>query len=788
MNALDRKLWRDLINLRGQAFAIAAVMASGFACYIMFLSTLDSLQLSRELYYRDYRFAEVFAPLKRAPDAVRQRIADIDGVDKVDTRVVAPLTIEIEGFPDPVTGVVTSIPDSGDPLLNRIYLRSGQLVDAGRSNEVVISEPFAEAHGFQPGDTLHIIIRGKRKQLRIVGIGGSPEYIYQLAPGTLFPDHEHFGVLWMARTPLSHAYDMEGAFNSVVLSLTRDANAQDIIDRLDRILKPYGSTGAFVREDQGSHKFLAEELQQLENLSGLFPIIFLSVAAFLLNVVVTRLVGTQREQIAALKAFGYGNLAIAIHYLKLIMLIVFAGVLLGIALGAWLGVQLSEIYAGLFRLPFLNFVLYPSRIVQAATFTAVAGLLGTLVAVRIVLKLQPAEAMRPETPAIYRQTLIETLGLKRLLSAPSRMILRHIGHKPLKSALSVLGIAFACAILMTGRFQEDTIDYMMYVHYGVSDRNDISVLFSEPTSYKALTELRSLPGVEYGEAVRGVAARLVFENRSYRTYINGYEPNAEIKRLVDRDLEPVRLPRSGIVLNEYLGKEILGVRSGDLLTVEVLEGSQPVQQIPVVSLVHQDLGVGAYMDIKALNRLMGEGNAISGAYLYIDDAQQNEIFRRLKEMPRIVGTVVREQALNAYHRTMDETMLFWASVATFFAGIISVGVVYNSARITLTERSHELASLRVLGFTRGEISYILLGELAILTLLAIPLGLLLGNLMCAYIAASIENDLYRVPLILSPHTYAFAALVILVSTAISGLLVRRRLDHLDLIEVLKTKE
>jgi len=788
MLALDRKLWRDLVNLRGQAFAIAAVMASGFACYLMFLSTLDSLQLSRESYYRDYRFAEIFAPLKRAPESVRQRIAEIKGVDKVDTRVVAPLTIDIEGFPDPVTGVVTSIPDSGDPLLNRIYLRSGRLVEAGRDDEVIISEAFAEAHGFQPGDKLHIIIRGKRKLLRIVGIGGSPEYIHQLRPGAVFPDHERFGILWMARTPLSHAYDMEDAFNSVVLSLSRDASAQDVIDRLDMILKPYGTTGAFVRDDQGSHKFLTQELQQLENLSGLFPIIFLGVAAFLLNVVVTRLVGTQREQIAALKAFGYGNAAIAIHYVKLIMLIVFAGIVMGVAVGAWLGVVLSEIYVELFRLPFLDFVLRPARIVQAASFTVVAGLLGTLTAVRTAVRLKPAEAMRPEAPAVYRQTLVEALGLKRFFSAPTRMILRHIGHKPYKSALSVLGIAFACAILMTGRFQEDTISFMMDVHYGLSERDDISLMFSEPTSYKALAELRSLPGVEYGEAVRGVPARLVFEHRSYRAHISGYEPNGEIKRLVSADLKPVSLPRSGIVLNEYLAEAILGIRPGELLTVEVLEGSQPVRQIPVVSLVRQDLGVGAYMDIEALNRLMQEGNAISGAYLYIDEAQKNEIFRRLKDRPRIVGTAVREQEIRNFHRTMDETMLFWTTVATVFASVIAIGVVYNSARITLTERSRELASLRVLGFTRGEISYILLGELALLTLLAIPLGLLLGNGLCGYIAASLDNELYRVPLILAPHTYAFAALVILASATVSGLLVRRRLDHLDLIEVLKTKE
>ncbi|MGB5517647.1 MAG: FtsX-like permease family protein [Gammaproteobacteria bacterium] len=788
MLALDRKLFRDMNRLRGQAFAIVAVMASGVACFIMFLSTLDSLQLSRELYYRDYRFAEVFAPLKRAPESVKQRIATIEGLDKIDTRVVAPITIDIEGFPEPVTGVVTSIPDRGEPLLNRLYLRSGRLVEAGRDDEIVISNTFAEAHNFYTGDKLHIITRGKRKQLRIVGIASSPEYIHQLRPGGIFPDFEHFGVMWMARTPLSHAYEMEAAFNDIVITLSADAKEQDVIDRLDMILKPYGSTGAYIREDQVSHKFLTQELKQMETLAGLFPVIFLGVAAFLLNVVVTRLVGNQREQIAALKAFGYDNFTIAIHYLKMIMLIVAAGIIVGTAAGTWLGVELSKIYVGLFRLPFLNFELQPVRIIQVSLFTVIAGLVGTLAAVRTVITLKPAEAMRPEAPAGYRQTFIEALGLKNLFSAPTRMILRHIGHKPLKSALSVLGIALACAILMTGRFQEDTITFMMDVHYGLSERDDISLVFSEPTSYRALAELRSLPGVEYGEAGRTVPARLVYEHRSYLTAVHGYEPNGEIKRLVNAELEPVTLPQSGIVLNEYLAKEILGVRVGDLVTVEVLEGSQPIRQIPVVSLVHQDLSVGAYMDLAELNRLMREGNAISDAYLYIDESRKNELFERLKERPRIVSTLVREQEIMNFYRIMDETMLFWTFVATLFAGVIAVGIVYNSARITLTERSRELASLRVLGFTRGEISYILLGELAILTLLAIPPGLFIGYGLCGYIALSLENELYRVPLVLEPHTYAFSALVILIAATVSGLLVRRQLDHLDLIEVLKTKE
>lgn len=788
MTALDRKLWRDLWHLRGPAFAITLVMASGVACFVMFLTTLDSLLLSRDLYYRDYRFAEVFAPLTRAPESVSQRIAEIDGVDKVDTRVVAPLTIDIDGFDEPVIGRITSVPDSGEPLLNQLYLRSGRLIEPGRNDEVIVAETFAEAHGLRPGDSLHVIIKGKRKKLRIVGTGGSPEYIHQLRPGGMFPDFERWGVFWMGRTALSHAYEMDGAFNHIVLTLSRDAYDQDVIDQVDDILKRYGGVGAFTREDQTSHRFLAQELTQLENLSGLFPFIFLGVAAFLLNVVVTRLVGSQREQIATLKAFGYSNGTVALHYLQMIMLIVAAGILIGVAAGAWLGHALSEIFAGLFRLPFLHFELHPIRILQSTLITVVAGLLGTLVAVRAAVSLKPAEAMRLEAPAIYSRTLIEEVGLQRLFSAPTRMILRNIGHKPVKSLLSVMGIALACGILMTGRFQENTVSFMMDVHYGLSQREDISVWFNEATSRGALAELRSLQGVDHGEAFRGILTRLVHEHRSYRVFLYGFEPDSTIKRLVNSELRTVALPSDGVVLNEYLAREILDIQIGDVLTLEVLEDSQPVRQVPVVALIRQDLGVGAYMHLDALNRLMREGHAISGAFLYIDDRYANEVYQQLKDRPQIAGTAIRLQEIRNFHRTMDETMLFWTYVATLFAVVIAVGIVYNNARITLTERSRELASLRVLGYTRGEISYILLGELAVLTLVAVPIGLWFGRGLCGYIAVSIENDLYRVPLILEPATYAFAASVVLIAAVSSGLWVRRHLDRLDLIEVLKTKE
>jgi putative ABC transport system permease protein len=788
VTALDRKLWRDLWQLRGPAVAIAFVIAAGVAVFVMFLTTLDSLQISRASFYNNSRFAEVFAPLKRAPESVRARIAAIPGVHHVDTRVVAPVTIDLPDFLEPITGLITSVPDDTEPLLNNLFIKAGRRVEGGRDDEVVISEAFAGAHQFQPGDKLAVVVKGKRKDLTIVGTAISPEHIHQLRPGGVFPDYERYGVMWMARTPLATAYDMEGGFNHVVASLVPGAAVDDVIERLDDLLAPYGGAGAVAREDQTSHRFLSQEFRVLESLAGIFPTIIMGVAAFLLNVVITRLVGTQRDQIATLKAFGYRNRDVALHYFKLVTVIVLLGSVIGVLGGVALARWLSAIYTEFFRLPYLIFVLPPSVLVNAVLISLAAALLGTWVAVRRAARLQPAEAMRPEAPALFRKTRVERLGIDRWLSQPTRMILRHIGHAPIKSLLSVLGIAFAVGTLMTGRFQEDSVTYMMHVQYGLAQREDIAVTFVDPTSRRALYDLKNLRGVEYGEVFRWVPVRLRFEHRTHRTAIRGMQPDGELQRLIDEARRrPVQLPAEGLVITDYLA-DLLGVRPGDTITVEVLEGNRPVRAVPVTAVIHQLVGVSAYMDLSALNRLLKEGPAISGAYLAIDELYAKEIYRKLKDMPRIAGTVVRVQEIKNFHETMEETMLFFTFVATLFASVVALGIVYNSARITLTERSRDLASLRVLGFTRGEISYILLGELALLTVVAIPLGLFIGRWLCWYIAQSLESDLYRVALILEPDTYAFAATVTLVAVVTSALIVRRRLDQLDLIGVLKTRE
>lgn len=787
MRALHRKLLRDLWRMRGQVLAIMLVIGSGVATLVMSVSCLRSLLRTRDAFYAELRFADVFASLERAPEALATRLAEIPGVRQVETRVLAPATLELEGYHEPIVANLLSIPDLGQPELNRLHLVAGRTVAPGRADEAVLSDAFAELHGIAPGDLLEATVNGRRKRLEVVGIALGADTLLQAAPDSVFPDFERFALLWLPRTALEAAYDMEGAFNDVSLALAPGASRPEVIARIDELLEPYGGLGAYGREDQRSHRYLSEEFKQLAQMARIFPTIFLGVAAFLLNVVTTRLIRTQREQIAALKAFGYRDLEVGLHYLQMVLAIALVGAVLGIGLGGWLGRGLSDMYMDYYRFPELAYRVSAVEVLIALGVSLAAAATGALFAVRGAVRLPPAEAMRPEAPARYRVSLVERLGLGRLLAQPARMVVRNLERTPLKTALTVVGIAFACAVLIVGAFFSDTVDYVIDVQYGVAQREDLAVTFVQPTSRRALFELASLPGVDHVEGFRAVPVRLRNGSRSYRTTLQGLEQTATLHRLLDRRERPLAIPDDGVLLTDYLAAR-LGLEVGDRVTVEVLEGKRQVVEVQVVRTPPEFFGLNGTMALPALNRLLGEGNAVSGAYVAAQDGAQGELVARLDERPRVAGVVSSRAIVRSFRDTMAQQMLTFAFFNTLLASTIAVGVVYNSARIALAERSRELGSLRVLGLTRGEVAAILLGEQAALTLLALPVGWGLGYLMCAGMVGAWQNDLFRIPLVIDTSTYAFASAVVLVASAASALVVRRQLDRLDLIEVLKTRE
>jgi putative ABC transport system permease protein len=783
MRALDRKLLRDLAAMKGQVVTIALIVACGIASYVTIEGTHASLLAARDGYYERRRFPDVFAHLKSAPESLRARLEAIDGIAIAQTRLVSPLSFPGEYEHEPASGHVISLPAHEQPPLATIQLVEGRMFQPDRTDEAVVLEAFARARGLRLGDRLPVLMAGTRRAVEIVGIAIAPEYVFAMVEGELIPDPRRFGVLWMDRRIVAAAYELEGAFNDLVVRLQPGASERAVIEQLNRELAPYGGLGAHGRDRQPSNNVLRGELAQLETLTRLMPAIFLGVAAFLINVVLSRLVQLQRAQIATLKAVGYSRLQVGRHYLELVSVIVLAGSLLGIGAGIYLGGRMTDLYTRYFRFPALDYQLDARVLTLGVAISLLAAFAGAVRTVRAVMRLPPAEAMRPEAPAIFRAGLSGRLRVGNT----TRMVLRQLERRPLRALLSSVGIAMGVAVLVAGRFGYDAVHWFMHVQFELSQREDLTVTFRHPVSDDALRELAHLPGVRKVEGLRAVAVRYRSGQHARESLLFGHPPAADLRHVLDREGRRVLPPEQGIVLTSALG-EILGLRVGDDVTIEPLEGQRRERSVVVAGFVDEVLGLFGHMQASAVSRLLGEQAQVSQALLEIDPTRHQDLLRELRRRPVVLGVARRDAVVEQFRKQTAGQMRYTTLILTLFAAIIASGVVYNNARIALSTRSRDLASLRVLGFRRGEISAMLLGELAVQVVIAILPGMFLGRLLCEQMMAGADQELYRFPVVVSARTYAFAALVTLGASLASALVVRSRLDHLDLIGVLKSRD
>jgi putative ABC transport system permease protein len=784
---LDRKLFRDLRRMLGQAVAVTLVIASGLAMMVMSRSLIHSLESTRAEYYERHHFAELFASLKRAPNAIAARIREIPGVATVQTGVLARVTLDIAGLDEPASGLVRSLPDVGEPELNRLYLRAGRWLTPRGRGEVLVGEPFAEANGLVPGDTLAFLLNGRRVYLRVAGIVLSPEYIFESRPGAALPDNRTFGIFWMPYQELASVFDMYGAFNDVSLTLAQGASERTVILALDRLLEPYGGRGAYGRVDHASHIRVSDEIGVLTTLAIGFPLVFLSVAAFMTNAVLSRLLTLQREQIAILKAFGYANSAIAWHYLKFAFVMVAAGTVLGGLGGVALGERLVGMYHAFFRFPRLDFRLDESSLAIALVVSAAAAAAGVWGAVRRAAAVPPAEAMRPEPPARHHRALVERTGVSRWLSHTFRIAMRNLERRPMQALVTIAGLALATAILIVPSAFRDSVALILGFQWDIMQRQDVIVGMVEPSGIETLHAVRRLPGVISAEPVRGTAVRIHFGERSRQIGISGIPAHGEHIRAIGAGHRALELRGNGIAISAKLA-EVLGARVGDELRLESLEGKRLEARVALTGLVDDYAGIGAYMEIGALNRLLGEGDVMTGASIAVDHPERPAFLAALKSTPRVSWVAIKETLRENFRKTTAASINLLQSIYLALATVVATGVVYNNARISLAERARELATLRVIGFTRREVGAVLITELVALALIAVPLGLALGAGFATLLMRQVSTETVRLPLILTPQNFSLAVLIVSIASAASAFLVLRKLDRLDLVGALKAPE
>jgi putative ABC transport system permease protein len=766
--------------------SIAVVVACGVMTAMAMRSTLTAVAGARDRYYDDCRFADVFASVKRAPESLTRRISAIPGVGAVQTRVVLTATLDVPGLAEPATGQIVSIPPTRAVMPNDLFIRTGQY-PSGPGDEVLVSEQFAQHNALAIGDTIGAVINGRWQRLRVAGVATSPEYVYEMGAGGFMVDNRRFGVLWMRRDGLERVAGMDGAFNNVTVRLAPGASEADVIARLDRLLAPYGASGAYGRADQVSNAVIADEMHQLRAIGNVFPLFFLGTAAFLLNIVLSRLIAMQRDEIAALKAFGYGDRAVGRHYLGFAAVAVALGAALGVAGGFWLGARYTGLYAKVFRFPTLAY--HTDWLVTAAAITVSGGaaMLGAFGAVMRAVRVPPAEALRPESPARYRPLLLERLGLADRIPTSARMVLRTLERRPWRTMASIVGVGLSGALMVAGLAPWDAVTRLMDLQFEQIQREDLMVAFVESREMRAAREIASLPGVTRVEAFRSTAVHLRHGARMRKTQLLGLDGGGALRSLIDMRGHHYAIPSSGLVLPVGIANA-LGARTGDTVDVSLTELGGAHRSLVVAATLDEMMGAAGYMERHALNRLLHEGDVVSGTYISVDHAWDDAVFARLKRMPGVAGTSSRAAMLDNFRKTMAENISTSVGIIVFAACVIAAGVIYNQARISLSERGRELASLRVLGFTRGEVRTMLLGEQAVVTIAGIPLSFAIGALCAAWLMKLFEAERHRFPSVVNTSTYVAAGTVVTIAAIGAGLAVRRRVDALDLVAVLKTRE
>jgi putative ABC transport system permease protein len=780
MLLLDRKLLRDLRAFRGQALGVVLVLACAAATVSMAYSARASLEATREEYYRHQGFADLFASVVRAPLPMVKSIRQVPGVAAVAARVVGWGTVAVDGFDEPITGRLISLPDDDGPAVNRLVLQQGHTPVTNEPDQVVVNEGFATAHGLAPGSRLAATIGGHKRVLTIVGSALSPEYIFALGPLQIVPDNRRFALLWMSGTALAADLELANEFNDLAIRLHPGASAAEVAEALNRLMSPFPGAAVHGRNQQFSHAFVSSQLEELAAIGVLVPLLFLAVAVFLLNASLLRIIELQRQQIGILKALGLDDGAIAWHYVKFALVLAGSATALGLPVGIVLGYGVTRIYAEFFRFPFLHFTPDWPAVIGVLVALGAAATLAAWPPTWLAMALPPAVAMRPPSPPSYIR--IGNRRPARRSTAPLFMILRQLARHPTRLLLTTAMVALAVGLEIATLFSLDALDEMADVFYQRAQRQDATIVFAAPLPPQVLADLARWPDVQRVEGYRALSARVSFGGSSRQVVLTGLPADGTLHRLLDLELVQLAVPEAGLALSRSLAT-ILRIEPGEHLTVSPMTGG--AFEVPVVALVEQYVGLGAYMELAALDGRLGGEPMVTGAEVALAGNDRSGFYRTLKESAFVAGFIPRAATIAAFRETMARTLTIIVSFFVAFAGIAAWAIVDATVRVALSERQREFAILRALGFSHGAVVSMLAGELGVAVAAALPLGALAGLGLGQLIVWTLDNELFHVPLVVGWRSFVLSIGVVLAAAIISFAMAARRMRGTDLQAALR---
>lgn len=792
MSVLHRKVWRDLRGSLGVLLTVVAIIAVGAGSLVGLRGAQRVLIDSQHTYYRDYRFADFWIDVKKAPLPAVERIAALPGVGRVEARVVFDVILDLPGVSQPLSGRLLSVPaDNLREALNGICLVRGSWFSEDRPEEIIISDPFAKAHDLQPGDRVSLILNRKKESFIIAGTAISPEYVYMVrGAGDIMPDPEHFGVLYVKERYARDVLDFQDACNQVTGKYARgfEGDRAVLLDKMERMLDPYGVLASTPRDRQASHRFLSDEINGLGVTAAILPVIFLLVAALVLNILMNRLAERQRSVIGTLKALGYSDGQVLRHFLSFGLVVGLAGGIASAGLGTLMAMGMIEIYRDFYQFPQFVHRSYPDLLALAMAISVVFSVTGTAKGVWGVLKLHPAEAMRSRPPERGGAIFLERFpALWKRLGFRTHMALRSMMRHPARTLTGIFATSVSAAIVFMTLIMYDSTHFLLEFQFEHISHSDADIGMRDEQSVAALYEARDLPGVWKAEPVLGVMCRLRNGWRSRRVMVTGLCEKHELTTPRQRDLTPIDIPSEGLAIARKLA-EILGVGTGDRIELTPVRGRRQTVTVRVASIVEGYFGLDCYASQEYLSRLVGEAAAVNGVQLAVVASQTEDLYRAVKDLPNAQGLTVKSDARRSIEATLTESMAASLGVTVLFAGVIAFGSMLNASMVEIGDRVREISTLRVLGYDSAQVAGIFIRQNLVVFVLGVALAVPMGYGLTLAAVSGYDTELFRMPVVFRPVMILMTGAVTLLFVLAAQWFVYRAVCKLDWLEGTKVRE
>ncbi|MBU6153015.1 MAG: ABC transporter permease [Bdellovibrionales bacterium] len=784
MKALHQKTIRNLISLRAQTAATGILVMFGVSSLVSTWSAYESLKSARDRYYQSHQLGDVFSEYKMVPESIERKIRGVPGVERAEFRISIQGLIRTD---DLAIARFLSIPSGKNPEVNRLHLREGRLPEFRDELEIALHEGFAKAYSLHPGDALTIQIEGKRERVRIAGIAISPEFVYAIGPGVPLSDDRHFAVVWMPKKHLERLASMQDSFNSLALTVRDPKMIESVKGSVDWLTRDYGVRASFGRDQLSSARLVDQEIAQQKASAIITPLVFLGISAFLIHVIFARLLGIQRPEIALLKALGYPDRRITSHYLEMVVLMILIGAIPGIGMGAFFGGMMARSYARFFRFPVFGFELHPPSVAVGVLVALASGMLGAFLSLREISRLPPTQAMRAPIPRAVRSRVLLGSKVSAFLSMRARMVLRNLFSKPLRLAFTVFGISMASAVMVLALSWGDITDYMILTQFQRIQREDLDVTFRKMVSGSALQSIRNFSGVLDLEGVLRIPVRFRIAGFSKEAVISGWPEKLHLRKLLNGKLQDLTLPARGVLLSEAFFKKG-GVRVGDLVYADRIDPPFDRLALRVAGFSGDVIGIGAHLRMSELEEALTESRGVNGALLKIDPHELESLYRKLKDLP-LVATILRKDSVYyGFKHTLAAMIRTGTTLITFFGLGIAFGVIYNSIRVSFSERSRDIASLRVLGLSEKKAFRILIAEVALQTAIALPMGCLLGVGLTNWMMTSVNTEDFTFPVVIDRSTFLYAVILVIPAFFFSVWSVRRLARKESILDSLKIRD